>query len=198
MSASRISRETAWATVIGTPLRRTMSWWDRPGGMKAPAAGPFISRGAAGSWSLSNCSLQMLGGDFEPGLKVDHWLSVVDWPGRRPGLGGARSTWSMTYAAIARLVTRAWNEEAVSAAIEKLVEPSRNEPGCLRYLSNRSFTDDCVVLLYEEYIDETAYKAHADSEQFARYGLGGAIPLLENREREFYAPLGGSAPEQGP
>jgi quinol monooxygenase YgiN len=103
----------------------------------------------------------------------------------------------MTYVVIARWAARAGNEGAVAAAIEKLVEPSRNEPGCLRYLLSRSLTDDRVFLLSEEYVDEAAYTAHADSEHFARHGLGDGISLLESREREFYTPLDASAPDQG-
>jgi quinol monooxygenase YgiN len=95
----------------------------------------------------------------------------------------------MTYVVIARWVARTGNEDAVAAAIEKLIEPSRNEPGCLRYIPNRSIADPRVFLLFEEYADEAAYQTHAASEHFARYALGEGIPLLESREREFYEPL---------
>lgn len=96
----------------------------------------------------------------------------------------------MSYVVIAKWIAMKGNEAAVAAAIERLVEPSRNEPGCLRYLPNRSLADDRVFLLFEEYVDEPAYRAHGESEHFARYALGEAIPLLESREREFFLPFG--------
>ncbi len=95
----------------------------------------------------------------------------------------------MTYVVLARWVAKPGNQEAVAAAIERLIEPSRREPGCLQYLPNRSLADDRVFVLYEEYVDEAAYEAHVESEHFARYGRGEGIPLLEAREREFYARL---------
>jgi quinol monooxygenase YgiN len=95
----------------------------------------------------------------------------------------------MTYVLVARWVAKDGNGDAVAAAIEKLIEPSRSEPGCLRYLPNRNLADPRVFLIFEEYVDEAAYQAHAASEHFARHGLGEGIPLLESREREFYEPL---------
>ena len=60
---------------------------------------------------------------------------------------------------------------------------------------NRSLEDPNVFLLYEEYTDEDAYPAHAASEHFARLALGEGIPLLESREREFYAAFAAPARE---
>jgi quinol monooxygenase YgiN len=94
----------------------------------------------------------------------------------------------MTLIVIARWTAKHGEEEAVAAALEKLAPPSREESGCLKYLVNRSLSDPRVFLLFEEYTDEDAYKAHAESDHFARFALGEGIPLLESREREFYAP----------
>jgi 3-hydroxyisobutyrate dehydrogenase len=33
-----------------------------------------IGGGAAGSWSLSNYGPRIIGGDFEPGFKIDHFI----------------------------------------------------------------------------------------------------------------------------
>jgi quinol monooxygenase YgiN len=101
----------------------------------------------------------------------------------------------VTYVVVARWVAETGNEEGVAASIKKLIGPSRNEPGCLQYLANRSLTDSRVFLLYEEYLDEAAYTAHVDSDHFVRYALGEGIPLLESREREFYATLDASGSE---
>jgi quinol monooxygenase YgiN len=92
----------------------------------------------------------------------------------------------VTYVVVARWTAARGHEDAVAAAIEKLSEPSRREAGCLRYLANRSLTDHRLFLLYEEYADEDAYRAHTESEHFVRFALGEGIPLLESREREFF------------
>jgi len=101
----------------------------------------------------------------------------------------------MTYVVTARWTAKPGNEEAVAEAIEKLAVPSRQESGCVRYLANRSLEDGRVFLLYEEYVDEEAFKAHAESEHFKRFGLGEGIPLLESRVREAYEPFAIPAPE---
>ena len=93
----------------------------------------------------------------------------------------------MSYVVIARWTAKPGNEEAVAASLEQLAPLSRRESGCMKYLVNRSLDDPRIFLLYEEYIDEDAYRAHAASEHFARHALAEGIPLLESREREFYA-----------
>jgi quinol monooxygenase YgiN len=93
----------------------------------------------------------------------------------------------VTYVVIARWTAKSGNEEAVAASLEQLARISRQESGCMKYLVNRSLDDPRVFLLYEEYVDEDAYKAHTASEHFARHALGEGIPLLESREREFFA-----------
>ena len=92
----------------------------------------------------------------------------------------------MTYVVIAKWIAKVGNEDAVAVAIGKLIEPSRAEPGCVEYRASRNLSDGRVFLLYEEYIDEAAYRAHTESQHFARHAAGEGIPLLEAREREFY------------
>jgi quinol monooxygenase YgiN len=96
----------------------------------------------------------------------------------------------MSYIVVAKWTAQTGNEDAVARALGKLAGPSRAESGCLEYRVHRSVSDGRVFLLYEEYVDEAAYAAHADSDHFAAYALGEGIPLLESRERKFYAPLG--------
>jgi quinol monooxygenase YgiN len=95
----------------------------------------------------------------------------------------------MTHVVIARWTAKPGNEDAVASALDGLASASRHESGCVRYLANRSLDDPRVFLLFEEYLDEDAYKAHAASEHFARFALAEGIPLLESREREFFSPL---------
>lgn len=96
----------------------------------------------------------------------------------------------MAYVVIAKWTAREGEEDAVAAAIEALIEPSRAEPGLLLYQPQRDPEDPRVFLLYEQYVDEAAYKAHGESEHFRRHGLEDGIPRLESRERSFYETFG--------
>ena len=92
----------------------------------------------------------------------------------------------MAYVVLAKWIASPGEEEAVAAAIDALIEPSRAEPGNLLYLAHRDPSDPQVFLLYEQYVDEAAYLAHGASEHFAQHGHGDAIPRLQARERSFY------------
>ncbi len=95
----------------------------------------------------------------------------------------------MGYVVTAKWTAKEGEEERVLAAIQKMVEPSRAEPGSRFYQPNRDPDDPRVFFFYEIYDDEDAYKAHGESEHFQRYGFGEAIPLLESRERRFYTTI---------
>ena len=76
--------------------------------------------------------------------------------------------------------------DAVLAALAPLVEASRAEPGCLMYQAHRSPDDPNVIFLYEQYADEAAMQAHADSDHFKTYALGECFPRRESFERAIY------------
>jgi quinol monooxygenase YgiN len=95
----------------------------------------------------------------------------------------------MAYVVVGKWTTLPGKEEAVLNAIEKMVSPSRAEPGCLFYQPHRDPTNSRVFVFYEQYVDEEAYKAHAESVHFKEYAFGEAIPQLESRERQFYSTL---------
>jgi quinol monooxygenase YgiN len=75
---------------------------------------------------------------------------------------------------------------AVLAALGPLIAASRKEPGCVLYQAHRSPDDPNVIFLYEQYADEAAYQAHADSEHFKRYALDDIFPRRESSERAVY------------
>lgn len=60
------------------------------------------------------------------------------------------------------------------------------EPGCLMYIVNRSTENPNHFLIYEQYVDEDALKAHAETEMFQTIILGQEVPLLESRNRTFW------------
>jgi quinol monooxygenase YgiN len=101
----------------------------------------------------------------------------------------------MTYVLIARWTARAGSEERVRRALVALASPSRREPGCLAYRPVQSTEDPCSFLIFEEYVDEAAYQAHAASDHFRRHAVEEGIPLLESRERSFFSPIDGAGLE---
>jgi quinol monooxygenase YgiN len=95
----------------------------------------------------------------------------------------------MTYVVCAKWTAQPGHEAEVRACIEALAEPSRAEPGSLMYLPHEDPDDPRVFFLYEQYVDEAAYRAHGASEHFQRLAVERAIPLLESRERMFLRPF---------
>jgi autoinducer 2-degrading protein len=92
----------------------------------------------------------------------------------------------MTYVVCAKWIAREGETEAVAAAIQCLIEPSRNEAGILLYQPHRDAEDPGVFFFYEQYVDRAAYDAHLQSEHVQRHGLEDAIPRLASRERAYY------------
>jgi quinol monooxygenase YgiN len=74
----------------------------------------------------------------------------------------------------------------VLAALGPLVEASRREPGCLHVPSASRPENPNAFFLYEQYEDEAAYLAHADSEHFKHYAVGEMFPRRENADRATY------------
>jgi quinol monooxygenase YgiN len=76
-------------------------------------------------------------------------------------------------------------EGRVQEILEEMATHSRAEAGNLLYQAHRSPEDPQLFYLYEQYADEAAFHAHAQSEYFVRLVKEEAIPqLLESRERE--------------
>ncbi len=95
----------------------------------------------------------------------------------------------MAYTVAATWIAKAGEEDAVAAALGRLVEPSRAEPGMLVYIVHRDPENPRTFFIYEQYADEAAYAAHTESDHFKRDGFGDAIPRLQERRREFYEPM---------
>ena len=96
--------------------------------------------------------------------------------------------------AMAYVVTAFWRAKegedgAVERALQALSLASRQETGCLGYQAHRAVDDPRQFMIYEQYVDATAFDAHVASPHFARYGREDAIPRLEHRERVAYTTL---------
>jgi quinol monooxygenase YgiN len=93
----------------------------------------------------------------------------------------------MAYVVSAKWRAKPGKEQRLEELCHEMTEPSRAEPGNLFYQAQRSVEDPRLFYLYEQYVDESGYQAHQDSEHFSRLVKEEAIPeLLDDREREFY------------
>jgi len=95
----------------------------------------------------------------------------------------------MTVVLVARWVAREGEEERLVALLEQLAPASRAEPGCIQYQPCRDRDDPRRFLIFDIYQDDEAFKAHGESEHFRRLVLDEAVPLLESRDRSFYAAI---------
>jgi quinol monooxygenase YgiN len=92
----------------------------------------------------------------------------------------------MAYVVCATWIAKEGEAENVAAAVEKMVGPSRAEPGILQYQPHRDPENPNVFFFYEQYADQAAYDSHVESEHMQTHGFGDAIPRLESRQRAFY------------
>ncbi|HEY3189032.1 MAG TPA: putative quinol monooxygenase [Solirubrobacteraceae bacterium] len=92
----------------------------------------------------------------------------------------------MAYCIAVRWTVKEGELDASLAALGPLVAASRAEPGCLLYQAHRMPDDPNVIFLYEQYADKEAYQAHADSDHFKRYAVGGLFPRREAADRAEY------------
>ncbi|UFP92966.1 putative quinol monooxygenase [Gloeobacter morelensis] len=60
----------------------------------------------------------------------------------------------------ARFRARPGLERQLSASLEALVAPTREEPGCIEYVLHRSTEDPCVYQLYENWRSQADFDAH--------------------------------------
>lgn len=60
-------------------------------------------------------------------------------------------------------------EKELEQILTSLIEPSRNEPGCLEYNLHRSTTNPKLFMFYENWIDEAAFKRHITSQHIQEW-----------------------------
>lgn len=90
------------------------------------------------------------------------------------------------YVVVARFVARDGAGDDVASLLAEMTPSANAEPGCHRYIINRSVDDPNFFLLYEQYTDEAAFAAHRENPEFQRLILGEVVPLLAERGREIY------------
>jgi quinol monooxygenase YgiN len=84
---------------------------------------------------------------------------------------------------------RPGTEERLEGILIEMSALTRAEPGCLVYQPHRSLDSPGVYFIYERFVDEAAFNAHLEGEDYRRLVLDEAVALLEHRERSLYAVL---------
>lgn len=76
------------------------------------------------------------------------------------------------------------DRQRVEHLLRELTLASRNEPGCLHYLSHFVEGESATVLLYEQYKDDAALDAHRQTAHFQEFAAGGLFQLMKERHVE--------------
>ena len=92
------------------------------------------------------------------------------------------------FVVVARYLTREGQDERVAALLREMAAYSNSdaEPRCALYIVNRGIEEPRRFLLYEQYVDRDAFASHTGSDPFQRIILDQVVPLLEERERDFF------------
>ncbi len=72
----------------------------------------------------------------------------------------------------------------VLSAVQHLAQASRKEPGCVTYIPHEMAGDSSLVMIYEQYRDETALEAHRASPHFHEHAIGGLYQWMKERHVE--------------
>lgn len=97
----------------------------------------------------------------------------------------------MSFVVVARYLAKPGERDGLLPLLDEMARASREEPGNLVYRAHAGAEDDRLVVLYEEYVSEDAFKAHCETGHFRRIVLGQVVPRLESREVYRLNPLGG-------
>ncbi|MBX9776790.1 MAG: antibiotic biosynthesis monooxygenase [Xanthobacteraceae bacterium] len=89
----------------------------------------------------------------------------------------------MTHAIFATWKATPGKAEEVETILLELARETRREPGVLMFVANRGKEARDTFVLYEQYVDEAAFRAHQQTSHFRHLVLERALPLLAHRER---------------
>ena len=73
-------------------------------------------------------------------------------------------------------------QERLRPEMEKVVQASRKEPGCLAYSYGFDLLEPDIIRVFEVYKDDAALKAHGESEHFKVWrAVSGQYPREERK-----------------
>jgi quinol monooxygenase YgiN len=76
------------------------------------------------------------------------------------------------------------DREDIAQILCHLTQPSREEPGCVNYIPHFVEGEACTVVIYEQYLDESALDYHRSTPHFHQYAIGGLYQKMKDRQLE--------------
>jgi quinol monooxygenase YgiN len=96
----------------------------------------------------------------------------------------------MAFVLNVRMTAREGEEDRAAELIRELAAGTHTEPGNIHWIAHRSTENPRTFMVYEQYVDEDAFKAHGQTEHFKSIALEQLFPLMEGeRERLFFETL---------
>jgi len=96
----------------------------------------------------------------------------------------------MAYVLNVRMTAREGEQDRAAELMQQLAAATQEEPGNICWIGHRSTENPRAFMVYEQYTDEDAFKAHGQTEHFKSIALEQLFPLMEGeRERNFYETL---------
>jgi len=74
-----------------------------------------------------------------------------------------------TLTIIAKLVVRDDAVQSVKAELLKMIEPTREEAGCIEYRLHQENTNPAVFIFYETWRDTESFEQHTETPHFKNY-----------------------------
>ena len=74
-----------------------------------------------------------------------------------------------TFRAIAHLKAKPGKSQTLKEALLALIEPTRNEPGCMEYVLYEDHATEGIFYMSEEFENEAAFDAHIQSDHFQNF-----------------------------
>ena len=76
------------------------------------------------------------------------------------------------------------DHDEIRTILTSLTHASRLEPGCVSYIAHFIESDPSTVLIYEQYVDESALEAHRNTQHFADFAIAGLYQRMRERAVE--------------
>ncbi|HEX9079285.1 MAG TPA: putative quinol monooxygenase [Desulfuromonadaceae bacterium] len=80
---------------------------------------------------------------------------------------------------VATLVAKEAAVELVRTELLKMIEPTRQEPGCLEYRLHQDNADPRLFVFYENWQDQASLERHIATPHYTRYAAAVADALAE-------------------
>lgn len=84
-------------------------------------------------------------------------------------------------AVVAHFTARPGKETQLLALLHSLIEPTRREPGCLRYELNQEIEDQGKFTFSEKFLDRESFESHLKAPHVQEF-LARADDLVKSRE----------------